>query len=583
MRKKKWLSGILVMTMIVSTALTGCQGRNQKNKNASVSTDKTVEATGSPEGGAEAAWTLLEPLTGTEGVNNMPRSNYVTYPVKNAEDITLTFWMTLPSNVSKNASSANETEWARLWQEMTGIKVEFIHPTQGSEQEEFAVLVASNSLPDIIEWEWTSSYTGGPSAAEKDGILINLDKYISSTGSAADVWQYLQDNPSIDKQVKNDSGSYYCFPFIRGGKYLQCTSGLIYRKDLMDKEGYTKTLETIADWTEALTALKNSGVEKPMVMENMNNLMAGTFNAYKIRTGFYVDDTTGKVKYGFIEEGYKDWTLQMNDWVRAGLLDPDILTCDRSTLESYIMNGTGAACYGAGGGYMGTFLTTAASDTATYGADFDLNAAKYAVLNAGETAMYGGSSYDYGTGSRAHAAITADCEYPELAAAFLNFCYSQQGHNTINFGEEGKAYTMVDGIPTYTDEVMNNPDGLSIAVAMAKWGRGNMSGAFVQDPNYILQYYSTPQQKEALARWNDESDSQKTLMPPITLTEEESKRITILNGEIDTYVVEQRARFFTLEGDVTTEWDTYVQNLKNMGIEEMIQIYQTALDRYNTR
>ena len=151
---------------------------------------------------------------------------------------TLKYWLPLPSNVSKNSPTCNETEWARLWSEQTGIKVEFVHPTQGSETEEFGVLIASGTLPDIIEWEWTTSYTGGPSAAAKEGVLTILDEYISEYGVAADLWQYLQDNPIVDREVKNDDGSYYCFPFIRGDKYLQCTSGPLYRADLLKKAGY---------------------------------------------------------------------------------------------------------------------------------------------------------------------------------------------------------------------------------------------------------------------------------------------------------------------------------------------------------
>ena len=137
--------------------------------------------------------------------------------------------------------------------------------------------------------------------------------------------------------------------------------------------------------------------------------------------------------------------------------------------------------------------------------------------------------------------------------------------------------------PTYTDLVMKNPDGLSVAVAMAHWGRANMSGAFVQDPNYIFQYYENEQQKKALYMWNDESDSQKTLIPPVTLTQEESRRYATLNSQVDTYVKEQRARFFTMEGDISAEWDSYVKTLKELGVEEMVAIYQAALDRYNAR
>lgn len=582
---------VLLLALIMVFNLAACSSKpatDTSSKPAPTEAPKKDETPANNDGKqAEATtpWTLLDAIQKPEGENSNPRSNYITYPIDASEtkDVTLTYWMPLPGNVSKNSASVNDTEWGKSWAEKTGVKVNFLHPTQGSENEEFAVLIASSKLPDIIEWEWTNSYTGGPAAAEKEGVLILLDEFISEYGPAADLWQYLQDNPVINRQVKNDNGNYYTFPFIRGSKYLQCTSGMMYRADLLAAAGYTGTPTTIAEWTEALTALKNAGVAKPLITKNIDDLQNGTFNAYKLRPGMYVDDTTGKVEYGFVEAGYKDWMIQMNEWVKAGLLDADILTNDTKVMENAMLTGTGAVTYGAGGGLMGAMLTTAGAAPDTYGAGFDLAAANFPVLDKGEVVKYGGASYDYATTSKASAVITADCEYPELAAKFLNYSYSEQGHYSINFGQEGKSFTMVNGAPTYTEEVMRNPNGLTIAVAMAHWGRGNMSGAFVQDPNYILQYYETAQQKNALKIWNDETDSQSTLIPPITLSEDESKKFSQLNSVIDTYVKEQRARFFTLEGDISAEWDNYVKTLKDMGIDEMISIYQTALDRFNAR
>ncbi len=590
MRKtKKLVTTLLIPSVIATTVLSGCGG-NGGNTQTTTPASTTASSGGSTtaagdttQAPSDTPWELLDAKT-EEGLT-VPRSNYLTYPVDSSEATqTLKYWLPLPSNVSKNSPTCNETEWARLWSEQTGIKVEFVHPTQGSETEEFGVLIASGTLPDIIEWEWTTSYTGGPSAAAKEGVLTILDEYISEYGVAADLWQYLQDNPIVDREVKNDDGSYYCFPFIRGDKYLQCTSGPLYRADLLKKAGYEGKLETIADWTAALTALKENGVEKPLAFQDQNYLMNFGMNAYSIRPGMMIDDKTGEVKNGYMEEGYKQWVMQMNEWMNAGLLDSEVMTkIGRSTMDSQILTGVSAATYGAGGGYLGTYLTTAKADPATYGEDFDVRAANFPVLNEGDVVMYGGASYDYATTSKASAVITEDCKVPELAAKFLNYCYSQNGHRMINFGEEGVSFTMVNDLPTYTDEVMKNPNGLSVAVAMAHWGRGNMSGAFVQDPNYIIQYYETEQQKEALALWNDESDSQKTLIPPITLTEEESKRFAVLNGQVDTYISEQRTKFITGEADVQAEWDNYIQTLKTLGMDEMISIYQAALERYNAR
>lgn len=526
---------------------------------------------------------LLESLNKKEGDPlSTPRSNYIQYPVEKS-DTKLTYWLSLPSNVSKNVSTVNETEWARIWQEQTGITVEFVHPTQGSEVDEFGVLVASGTLPDIIEWEWTTQYTGGPSAAEDEGVLIRLDDFVKPDGAAPDLWQYLQDNPIVDREVKNDEGGYYTFPFIRGDKYLQCTSGPIWRSDLLEAAGYTGELETIDDWTEAFRALKKHGIAKPHVQQSIENLMNGTMNAYRIRPEMFIDPDDGEIHYGMLEENYKAWMLQMNSWVKEELLDRDLLTADRSRLETYIMTGEGAATYGAGGGYMGTFLTMAQAAPETYGEDFALIATNFPVLNKGDQVEFGGASYDYATTSRASAVITEDCKDPELAAKFLNYAYSEKGHIMMNFGEEGKSFTMVDGKPVYSDIVMKNPDGLTVAVSMANWSRANMSGAFIQDPAYIFQYYEKDAQKDALLLWNDNNDSQKTLIPPITMTEEESKRYAQLRGQVDTFVREKRAKFFTMEADIESEWESYVSDLKKLGVEEMIKLTQAALERYNAR
>lgn len=597
MRKSKVLSVATSATLVAAMLLTGCGGDSGESSSATPSNDGSAAASSESTGGntsSEASGgseesnllpALSESEQGTLGNCTIPRSSYVQYPYEGAEGITLKYWMSVPTNVQKNpdtSDSVQMTEWAKQWQELTGITVEFVGPTSKAD-EAFGLMTVQQTLPDIIEWEWTSSYSGGPSQAEEDGVLTWLDEYISPDGPAADLWQWLQDNPHVDKAIKNDEGHYYCFPFIRGSKYLQCTSGLFYRKDLLEAAGYTGKLETIDDWTAALTALKNYGVKYPMTGQ-MNDIMSGTMNAFNIRPNMYLSDTDGKVHFSFAEEGYKQWIIQMHEWVEAGLMDPDVPTYNnRDTIQQYMLSGDSAVTYAAGGGQLGTWNNTAWAEPATYGENYELVAAQFPVAKSGDVVKYGGASYDYATTSKASASITADCKYPEIAAAFLNFCYSQAGHYAINFGTEGVSYTKnADGTTTYTDEVMNNPDGLSVAVAMAKYGRGNMSGAFVQDPNYIFGYYAQQQQKDALYMWNDDTDSQSTLIPPITMTADEANEYSKLKTDIDTAVGEYRVKWFS-NGGVEEEWDAYIEKLEGMGLDRMIEIQQAAVDRYNAR
>ncbi len=604
--KKKFLS-VATASVLAVSMLAGCGGDDGSNASSSAPADSSsapaASSSAAPADSSSAAAddsngllpALSEAEQGKPSHLTTPRSNYIQYPYADGAGVKLTYWMSLPGNVANNpetTESVQMTQWAQLWQEKTGIEVEFIGPTSDADTA-FNLMTSSTELPDIIEWEWTAGYAGGPAAAENDGVLIWLDDYITPDGPAADLWQYLQDNPTLDRAIKTDDGHYYCFPFTRGDAYLQTTSGPIFRKDIIEAAGHSlDELVTIEDWTTVLTDVKEKmNVAKPITTQNWANLEALSLSAYNVRGGMYVDYESGKVMYGNMQEGYKEWLRQMRAWVDAGLLDADILTNDGKVRQANMLTPKDVSAdpisivtYGAGGGQIGTWNGNAWKEPAVYGENYELTGVQFPVLNEGDEIHYAGGSTDYAITSKVHAVITADCENPEVAAAFLNYCYSQSGHEIINFGVEGTDYTRnADGTITYSDWIMNNPDGLSIAVAMANKGRANMSGAFVQDPNYIIAYWATEQQQRALHMWNDETDVQMTILPPVTLTPDETTEYKKIMSEVTTAANEYRSAVFTGEKDLDATWDAFVEQLKGMGIEKAIEINQAALDRFNAR
>lgn len=134
MKKNSSLKRSLAMGMavaMVGATLAGCGG------SSSAAASSTAESTAGSEAAAEPA-NAEKPYEGT----------------------TLTWYTKLNANVSDNYTNLGETPWAQYVEEKTGIHIEFQHPTQGSENEEFAVMVASGEYPDIIEHTWTS-YSGG--------------------------------------------------------------------------------------------------------------------------------------------------------------------------------------------------------------------------------------------------------------------------------------------------------------------------------------------------------------------------------------------------------------------------------------
>ncbi len=53
-------------------------------------------------------------------------------------------------------------------------------------------------------------------------------------------------------------------------------------------------------------------------------------------------------------------------------------------------------------------------------------------------------------------------------------------------------------------------------------------------------------------------------------------------GDIDTYRDEMLLKFITGKEPIS-KFDSYVEQLKKIGIEEVIKLQQTALERYNNR
>ena len=49
---------------------------------------------------------------------------------------------------------------------------------------------------------------------------------------------------------------------------------------------------------------------------------------------------------------------------------------------------------------------------------------------------------------------------------------------------------------------------------------------------------------------------------------------------MNAYITEMSAKFITGEADIDAEWETFVDTLYDMGLQEAIDIYQNALDAY---
>ncbi len=498
--------------------------------------------------------------------------------------VTLKYWMELHSNAALICTNFGDLPLAKEIEKKTGIKVEYIHPAVASQAigptgratEAFNLMVASGDLPDIMEyyWRWIP---GGPTAGIKNGIIIRLNDAIKKW--APNFREFLRKNPSIDKQLKTDEGDYFCFPFLRGtgpGKLLS-TAGLIIRQDWLD-DLKLPIPETIDEWYTTLKAFKEKkGATAPLTLgkgDLRNDFMSAfNFNAPSIGNGFYVDK--GKVKYGYIDPNMKNFYATMNKWYKEGLLDPNFATVSSKTVDANMLSGKSGVAHGSGGSGIGRWLPAGKKTNPQY----DLAGCPWPAYKKGEKVAKFGPIQAVWPGEQGNAAISSKCRNVEAAVRLLDYFYSPEGNRLMNFGIEGVSYKLVNGKPVYTEACYK--DGSLNTQEMSKYARGQNNGPFVQDEGYIEQYYSLPQQQQAQANWM-KTDGLKYQLPPITPSDEEVSQVAKIMSEVDTYNEEMFMKFI-MGAEPVENFDKYVEQLHKLGIDKVIAIYQSALDRYKKR
>ena len=223
---------------------------------------------------------------------------------------------------------------------------------------------------------------------------------------------------------------------------------------------------------------------------------------------------------------------------------------------------------GALSGGIGSMIQ-AATDPA-----FKLAGAPYPTHKKGATPMFGQLVSD----TLPHAAITTQCKDPELAMRLLDYGYSEEGNMFFNFGTEGESYNMVEGYPTYTDLIKNNPDGLSMAQAMTKYTMNGDRNSFVQDVRYLEQYAGLPEQQQAWEVWGN-TDAEKYALPTLYIPEEKSSEYATKATAISTYVDEMFVKFISGTEPIEN-FDKYVKQLKKLGIEDVLKMKQDAYNAY---
>jgi putative aldouronate transport system substrate-binding protein len=499
---------------------------------------------------------------GKDGAAGTPAAT--TYPIDTDE--TFSYWGAINGNLITFTTDLGESPFGKALEKATGVDVKYIHPSEGQEVEQFNLMIASDELPNVMEYNW-ATYPGGPEKAISDQVIVPLNDLIDR--HAPNLKRLLASDPELDRMIKTDSGQYYAFPMVRSESSV-VFRGPILRKDWLDELGL-EVPTTVDEWYTVLKAFKEKkGATAPFTAryDNKMNIQDAFFGAYRTANDFYLDDN-GKVRFGPLDPQYKDVIALFRKWYEEGLIDKDFPIVDSKALDKKMLNGeSGATVYLLGGG-MGKWLESAQDP------NFDLVGAPYPVLNEGETPFTGQRDFKYNP--KPSAAITTSMEHPELAVKWLDYAFGEEGMMLFNFGIEGESYKIENGVPTFTDTIMKNE----------KYTSQQMLSQYTlpNGPYPVHEQKTTntfPQQNDAVRLWS-KTDAAKHILPAfITPTVEESNKVAQIMTQISTYKEEMFIKF-VMGNEPIDNFDAYAKQIESMGIQEVIDIYQAAMDRYNKR
>lgn len=484
---------------------------------------------------------------------------------------------TLPRELNIVASRFEQhVDWDQMyvWQKMeedTGIKVNWEYIPSSAIEEQRNLRVSTNNLPDVFYGcRWTAQEMAQYGT---DGIFVPLDPYLET--SAPNVTRLYNDMPDVKQAMILSDGHIYGFPLVYVDKLVG--TSMLLRESWMTESGLAlpKTPYDVLDIMKAMKAkdpkrLVYSDYEDQTAYAGLIQTLNGAWGLGNRGGGNgYFDanpDDTTKVRFWATSDRFKEVLALIRDMYNAGCIDPDSLTQNEvawgaksaqkdPAVIGVVTNDTLSA-YNAENDYVGTGILTG-----PYGDNLWASVR----LRVSRNANY---------------VVTKACKNVPLAVEFADYWMDNADHTVMFFnGEEGNHWNWNDAhtlrIPA--DWQTNDPEGRSLDQMRSTWTSQPGGSYFgVIQPLLSLDTSHNGQVADSLVKPYLPS----IVWPTFSLTLDELKVSSSTGVDILTHYEESVTSFITGKLSLETDWDKYVKTFDDMGLKDLVKVYQDAYDRY---
>ena len=449
-------------------------------------------------------------------------------------------------------------------------------------EEKLNLIMSSGQLPDLVS---LSPYPELIVKYGMEGAFIPVQDLIKE--HAPDIKKALDNPLPGDKlpytmdcwaELTASDGNVYTVPLLSSSNAI----GAVYaiRDDWLQKLNL-KTPETLDELYTALKAFKEkdpNGNNKPDELPFVSGQGSKTqtilplINAYGAHMDLYVAKD-GTIKYGPVEQQYKEGLQFLNKLYNEGLLESDYLT---STRDQWIAKASGNKA-----GFMFVWPSGGIAATNTNLAKLDPS---YKFVPIAPVKGPRGDQFKDSKAAGAFMAyrtsITNENKYPVETIKYLNYAFSEEGTKLVSYGIEGLHYNMVNGEPEYTDIITKNKDGLDPETARIKDGIDWLGLPFQigWESHFKAMKDAAPMTVKAWELYR-EPGMVEAPFPTLKYTEDELARKNQIVTEIDTYKDAMIDKFI-MGVEPLDKFDEFVQKINKAGLPELLKICNEAYERY---
>lgn len=474
---------------------------------------------------------------------------------------------------SDNATLPFRDDWLTVTEAEKMFNVDFdfeIIPIADYSTKVSLALNTQTNAPDVILYQTTK---GENASLALNGAIVPISDYSEWTPNFnARVKEFgLED---AIEELKLTDGKLYYLPALFDKPFYD--GGLILREDFLEAKGLPAP-KTFDDLYNILKAYKEEYPDSyPLtILAGPRVLYRMTMPSFGISLGKNGSSGTNTLSWdyekkeyfpGAISEQFRDYVRFFAKLYREGLLDPEMADpIDGDIWSQKMATGKAMATYAY---YDQIGGVTAASNIEGFKLQM------YPPLEGPAGAHHQPKSKT-GSGIMFPAKTAKRPDFERLVRTIDEVFFSEEGYKLWSIGVEGITYTVEDGKIKYTDEVVNAPEGIYKSMQI-KYGCGSDVTQLVWiNANEMTKY------DENYSRINAEvaaMDDAIQNIPPTPLFDDltAEEAATLQTPLADTFEVWIDA-FLTGKKDIEKDWDTYVNEMKNLGIEEFCRIYNDNL------